>query len=304
MNTKKLTDKELLNELQQRFSDIKNSLDEHALLLKKLKSVNAKLKESEEVKTQFLSNIRNEINNPLSAILALSESITSTVKLDVDTVRTGVQLIHDEAFNLDFQLKNIFLAAEIEAGETQPFLSNVNIHELIGNLIDNYASVLEHDKVKVIVKDKGLGDNTLFRTDPEKLYAILSNLFHNAIEYGGRESQVTMLLNQEDGVLKISIKDTGIGIESTELGSIFDRFKQLESGTMKKYAGHGLGLSIVKSLIDIMEGEIIVESEVGYGSKFSIKLKEGTAQDQSCNYSSDGNELLFDVEGYSEEEVF
>ena len=105
----KLTDKELIEELQYRFSQNKKSLEELSALTKQLQTVNNKLKESEKLKSLFLSNIRNEMNNPLASILGLSQNIQSIDPKHWERTRIMATHIHTEAFSLDFQLKNIWL---------------------------------------------------------------------------------------------------------------------------------------------------------------------------------------------------
>jgi len=116
----KITDEELLQELEKRFSENKNSIKELQKLTKQLKEVNGRLEESESLKSHFISNITNEIINPFAAILGLSRNILDVKKEDWNKVISMVQMIHSEAFHLDFQLKNIFAAAKLEAGDWMP----------------------------------------------------------------------------------------------------------------------------------------------------------------------------------------
>ena len=112
-----LTDKELIDELKKRFEVNKQTLNEVQELNDELRKVNRKLEDSEALKSHFISNITNEIINPFASILALSKNILSVDKENWKKVITMVSLIYSEAFNLDFQLRNIFVAAKLEAGE-------------------------------------------------------------------------------------------------------------------------------------------------------------------------------------------
>lgn len=113
-------DEELLEELKKRFENNTRTIEELRNLTEELKQVNKKLEESEALKSHFISNITNEIINPFTSILGLSKTILAVKKEDWKKVISMVSLIHTEAFNLDFQLKNIFVAAKIEAGEIFP----------------------------------------------------------------------------------------------------------------------------------------------------------------------------------------
>ena len=131
-----ITDSSLINELDKRLVENKKAFAELEELTEQLKIVNKKLEESEALKSHFISNIRNEIINPFTSIINLSKQILSMN--DLEKAKRNASLIHGEAFFLDFQLKNIFAAAELEAGETLPQIYTVNIQNTIKSLIDSY----------------------------------------------------------------------------------------------------------------------------------------------------------------------
>ena len=132
-----LSDDTLLEILRSRLLDYKAALDELERLNVELRTTNNKLEESEALKSHFISNITNEIVNPFASILGLSKTILSVDKEDWKRVISMISLIHSEAFNLDFQFKNIFVAAKIEAGELVPEIANVEIICLINSTIDS-----------------------------------------------------------------------------------------------------------------------------------------------------------------------
>ncbi len=294
----KLSDKELLEELKDRFEFNKKALDEQKALMTQLQIVNDKLEKSEHVKSQFLSNIKNEINNPLASILGLSRNIFSFKNLSPEKIQSFAELIFLEAFNLDFQMSNIFMAAEIEAGEAYPNFMQVDIHQLLRHAIDSFGHLTKKKNIEIVLENT-TGINTenelIFITDSEKIQKIVLNLLSNAIEFSDNDSKVIITTSIEGEQLKISIEDSGIGIEEEKLPYIFDRFRQLDAGTTKNHAGHGLGLSIIKALIDILEAKIEVQSEVGKGSCFTVYISQANV-DISSDFSSDGNEFFFDAD--------
>lgn len=289
-NQIKLTDAALLNELKIRFEQNQKMLEAQKKMIRQVEDLNEKLIESEMLKGHFLSNIKNEINNPLAAILGLSNSIMSNSH-DKGKVAVNSALIHKEIVNLNFQLGNIFCAAEIEAGEKSPEISNVNISALIESAIGIFEDTAKQKNIHVKFN---YTTKTSFKTDAAKLHLILSNLLSNAIKFGGECSEITVKTDIDKDQLIINVIDNGVGIAEEYHAAIFDRFKQLESGTMKAYEGHGLGLSVVKSLVDILNGEIEVESVEGYGSAFTIKLPEGLPLSDDLQFSSSGNDFLFE----------
>lgn len=302
-----LTDKELLDELKKRFEQKMRSLEEVQELNKELKKVNRKLEDSEALKSHFISNITNEIVNPFASILALSKNILSVKKENWKKVFSMVSLIYSEAFNLDFQLKNIFVAAKIEAGEIFPEILNVDLKHLLESVIDSFKHETKKKKLKVNLNFNITTEHNkpfFFKTDPEKLRLILSNLLSNAVNFSYNEEQINVNVSVEDETLIISVQDYGAGISLENQKIIFDRFKRLDSGINSIHRGHGLGLSINKALLDLLNGSIDIQSEMGKGANFTISIPENKSQVSGFAY--DGNDLFFedDKEFNNEPETF
>jgi len=293
----KISDEELLNELERRFTSNKNSLEELQRLNVELSQVNKKLEESESLKSHFISNITNEIINPFTSIIGLSKSILSVKKENWKKVISMVALIHSEAFNLDFQLRNIFMAAKIEAGDISQEVMSVDVVQLITNVIDSFKVESKKRKVDCIfVNDipKGEYDIFYYATDPEKLKLILANLLSNAINYSYEEGKVEIRVWLEDSVLTMSVKDFGTGISEENQRIIFDRFRRIDTGINSINRGHGLGLSINKALLDLLNGTIEINSSEGKGSEFTVSIPESEAGIEG--FASDANELFFGEE--------
>lgn len=297
----RLTDEELIEELRKRIKSNKESLSELTDLNKELQIVNKKLEESESLKSHFISNITNEIINPFTSIIGLARHILSVNKEDWKTVISMVALIHSEAFTLDFQLRNIFVAAKIEAGEIYPEILNVDIKTLVNNLLESFR--LEAKKKKLTLEleiQKELSDQDdvfYFKTDPEKLKLVLSNLLSNAIKFSFEGQKIIIKILKTNDNLNISVQDFGTGITEENQKKIFDRFKRLDTGINSLNRGHGLGLSINKAILDLFNGTIDIQSKLGDGSTFTISIPE--SQSEVAGFSTDGNEFLFE-----EEEMF
>ncbi len=297
----RLTDEELIEELRKRIKSNKESLNELQELNKELQVVNKKLEESESLKSHFISNITNEIINPFTSIIGLARHILSVNKEDWKTVISMVALIHSEAFTLDFQLRNIFVAAKIEAGEIYPEILNVDIKTLVNNLLDSFR--LEAKKKKLTLEPEIQADLTdpnnifYFKTDPEKLKLVLSNLLSNAIKFSFEGQKIVIKIWKNKENLNISVQDFGTGITEENQKKIFDRFKRLDTGINSLNRGHGLGLSINKAILDLFNGTIDIQSKLGEGSTFTISIPE--SQNDVAGFSTDGNEFLFE-----EEEMF
>ncbi|NPA36454.1 MAG: HAMP domain-containing histidine kinase [Chlorobi bacterium] len=296
-----LSDRQLLKELRLRLEESRKAKEELQTLSKEYQEVYRKLNESESLKSHFISNISNEIVNPFTSILGLSKAILSVEKNDWKKVVSMVALIHSEAFNLDFQLKNIFVAAKIEAGEVAPNITKVNIKSLIQNVIDSFNIVSRKMGIGIDLQynvDYGFGKNLYFKTDSEKLKLILSNLINNALKYSYKDSKIIIRVSIEDDILNVSVQDFGTGISEKNQKIIFERFKRLDSGINSINRGHGLGLSITKALLDVLDGDIKIESKKGEGSTFSINLPE--AKNIIEGFSGEGNDIFFD----DDDEIF
>lgn len=295
---KKITDEELLKELQIRFEQNKKALTELKDKSNELHKVNEKLKESEALKSHFLSNVTNEIVNPFASILGLSQNIMALHSDEYEKIKPMAQLIHAEAFNLDFQLKNIFAAAKIEAGLAQPELSSVNINSLIESIIDSYKYKARQKELKIEFQyksDKKTGAAKDFPTDSEKLKLIMSNLLNNSIKYSNAAQKIEIFstITGEDE-LQIVVKDYGVGIKPEDQHKLFDRFTKGESTIHSMNEGYGLGLSITKAYVDALEGKITVESTEGQGATFTIYLPKPTDTSYLEGFSDDGNEIFFE----------
>jgi signal transduction histidine kinase len=283
-----ISDEDLLLELDKRFKECKNMLNEQKELSGELVLANQKLMESEAMKTHFISSITNEIINPFSSILGLSRNILLVKNEDWEKARNMARLIHSEAFSLDFQFRNIFAAANIEAGELFLECAKVNLAELMNNVVDSFRH--EADKKNIHISVENNLPSVSFTTDNDKLKLIISNLLSNAIKYNINNGTLIIKLQLSANDLVLSIRDTGIGINSHHKDLIFDRFKRIDDQINSVNRGHGLGLSIVKSLVELLSGSIEVHSESGLGSEFIIVIPES----DNCNslYSiTDENDL-------------
>ena len=288
---KDISDAVLLAELKRRFELNHQMVREQCELVAELEKINHRLVESEKIQSAFLSNIRNEINNPLTAILGLSREMTTSTS--TEQLRKSASLIFSESFQLGLQMQNIFIAAELEAGQSRPYVMNVQIRNLVELTLDNYRHLTQRKGLSVQLKTD-LTEESIFQTDPEKLKVILSNLLMNAVEYSKEKGKIIITIDREDNDLFISVQDNGEGIATDKIKFIFDRFVQLNTGSTKIHPGHGLGLSVVKSLVEFMDGQIEVASAVGKGSNFVITIPESFSDETLSGLSGDGNEFMFD----------
>lgn len=291
-----MSDEELLKKLAGRVEEKNRALFDLRMTTKKLEEVNRRLVESEALKGHFLSNIRNEINNPLAVIIAMAGEIGAGIARDPAECRALATAIQSEAFNLDFQMRNIFCAAEIEAGEAIPTAAQVDLRALVEETASSFGPFAAAQGSELRTSwEEDPGAAPLFSTDPAKLQLILANLLSNALKFGGGSAAVQVNVHRGSDELRLSVEDRGIGIDPADHGAIFERFRQLESGLVKGYAGHGLGLSIVKALLELLGGTITVNSAAGRGSCFTALIPAIKGAGGEDVFADAGNEFFFDA---------
>jgi signal transduction histidine kinase len=291
-----LSDEDLLKELADRIEEKNRALFDLRMTTKRLEEVNRRLVESEALKGHFLSNIRNEINNPLAVISAMAGEISAGIARDPAECRILSAAIQSEAFTLDFQMRNIFCAAEIEAGEATPTAAQVDLRALVDETMVSFGPLAAAQGLELRTAwEEEPEVKPFFAADPAKLQLILANLLSNAVKFGGEGTAVKVMVHRGSEEVRLSVEDRGIGIDPIDHAVIFERFRQLERGPVKGFAGHGLGLSIVKALVELLGGTITVDSAVGRGSRFTVLIPETRGVEGEDVFADAGNEFFFDA---------
>lgn len=283
-----ITDEDLLHELDRRFRECKKMLDEQKELSRELAIANKKLIDSESLKSHFISSITNEIINPFASVLGLSRNILLLKNGDWNKVSNMAKMIYAEASGLNFQFRNIFAAAKIEAGDVSIESVDSDICELSEQVIESLRH--EAEKKNIIIRMKNDFNLRKFNTDPEKVRLIMVNLLSNAIKFSEEGDEVILYLENDNRNLVITIVDHGPGIENLEEESIFDRFVKGDSNINSVNPGHGIGLSVVKSFTELLSGSIEFVNS-GEGCRFTVKIPESRTSTDIYNFSEEaGNE--------------
>ncbi|MEI7816041.1 MAG: HAMP domain-containing sensor histidine kinase [Desulfuromonadales bacterium] len=289
-----VTDDALIAELSNRFAQSRKAFSDLSVVNRKLIDMNERLERSESLKSNFLSNIRNEINNPLNAIMGLAGQL-AIVGVGNEEIATLSSLIGSEANHLDFQLRNIFIAAELEAGEVSPRCMKVHIALILRDLVESFLHSAAKKNVSLNLSFIPGDEERIVVVDVEKLQIVVSNLLANAIEFSEKNTSVEVMFSAvENGDLSIAVQDHGVGIALEDQQRVFDRFVQLDTGTTRSHPGHGLGLSITKALVELMQGGISLVSSPGEGTLFTVTIPPCTRLDDEDSFSEAGNLFLFD----------
>ena len=215
----KLSVDELLGEIQFRFKEKNTSLNELDFLNKKLLDLNNQLVEMDSVKSRFLSLIKNEFNNPISSVLNLCGHLISKKRPERSDEITG--MIHMEMLRLDFQVKNIIAASEIEAGETANYFTNIDINDILDEVKKSLRYIIKYKNLKINITNEL---SSTFCSDGQKIYMICLNLLSNACEYSYDDSVVNIRLFTKDEKIAMVFEDSGEGIANANKMLVYNRF--------------------------------------------------------------------------------
>ncbi|MBN2619198.1 MAG: response regulator [Spirochaetales bacterium] len=233
-----------------------------------------KAEEANALKSQFLANISHEIRTPLNCIMGFCDIILTEDHSEAVTVQVQ-QILHESETLL--HLINDFLDySKIDAGKMNIVEAELNIRSIVNSLLKSGQTQIGNKDIKLI-SHVSKNVPSLIISDELRLYQVISNIFYNAIKFTPRGSvtiNIDSLNNLETNeiLLLISVIDTGIGIPENRKLSIFNKFEQVDGSLTRKYRGSGLGLTICKKIVELMNGEIEVISEMNKGTSFIIKI--------------------------------
>jgi signal transduction histidine kinase/CheY-like chemotaxis protein len=230
------------------------------------------LTDAARIRSQFFANMSHELRSPLNSIIGYTELLLDGIDGPLtDAQRPNLQKVLASARYLMKLINNILDTTKIESGhmeiEPRPF----DVRSLVAEALDTVAPLAYRKRISPRVEIPE--DAGAFVADAEKIKEVLINLLANAVKFTD-EGEVVCSVRRGPGRLFFEVHDTGIGIRAEDLGKIFDKFFQADVPQMREHRGTGLGLPLSKMLVELMGGEIGVESEVGRGSRFSFWVPE------------------------------
>lgn len=230
---------------------------------------------------EFFANISHELKTPLNVIFSTAQLFNLYLKNDCITdqrekIDKYTNIMVQNCYRLSKLINNLVDLSKIQSGFFELNISNENIVNVIEDVVE---SVSEY------VKSKGL--NITFDTDVEeniiacdvnKIQRVILNLISNSIKFSELGDEIYVSVDNKDDTVEISVVDSGMGIDERYLDSIFERFKQVDKSFTRNTEGSGIGLCLVKSIVELHGGKISVESKLGKGSKFKIELPSRTIE--------------------------
>ncbi|MGL5313335.1 MAG: PAS domain-containing sensor histidine kinase [Peptostreptococcaceae bacterium] len=228
--------------------------------------------EFERLRMEFFANLSHEFKTPLNLIFSSIQLIEFMIDRGEDSCnyRNYTNIIKQNGYRILKMVNNLIDSTRLSSGCLEYLPQNYNIVEFIENICDSVQYYANQENIKLLF-DTNLEEKVI-AFDLEKMERIILNLLSNAIKYNTEKGQIEVVLTFENEHLYITVKDSGIGIPKDKLDDVFKLFKQVNNRITKLSEGSGIGLSIVKSLVDLHNGNISVESKENVGSEFTIRL--------------------------------
>lgn len=224
------------------------------------------IKKLENMRSQFVANVSHELKTPLTSIKGFAETLKEVD--DVKYREKFLDIINNEAERLTRLINDILILSHIE-NKKEIKKEYINVDDLINDVFLLIKSQAESKKIKLTLEGDKI-DNIL--GDGDKFKQMLINLIDNAVKYNHLGGYVKILCKSYDKYFTITVKDNGVGIPKSEISRLFERFYRVDKARSRANGGTGLGLAIVKHIIILFNGEIFVESELGKGSSFIVKI--------------------------------
>ncbi len=228
--------------------------------------------DARKIKFQFLSVLSHELKSPINAVEGYLRIMQEKqAGNSIDDYRIMIDRSLERLRGMRVLIKDLLDLTRYESGTKKRELKNVDLHELGKMAVDSIEPVAVQKKVKVSFDAP---ENLYMKADRNEIEIIFNNFLSNAVKYNREGGKVYFSLGEENGMIRIIVEDTGIGMSPEDLSNIFQDFVRIKTGQTRDISGSGLGLSITKKFVELYHGEIKVESEVDKGSRFVAYLRK------------------------------
>ncbi len=232
------------------------------------------------LKSDFVSNVSHELRTPLSLIRLYAETLEMGRLTSPDKYQEYYRIIRKESERLTALINNILDFSRIEAGHKEYDFRETDMSELVHNTLDSYRYQLEQSGFQF---EEKIDEVPPMRVDREAMARSLLNLVNNALKYSQDRKYIGVNLYRDNGSVKLEVVDQGIGIPHQEQQKIFEKFYRVGDPLVHNTKGSGLGLSLVRHIVQAHGGEVAVDSAPGQGSKFTIVLPVKASQNTASN---------------------
>lgn len=240
-----------------------------------LHDVTSQQKEESERK-QFVSNVSHELRTPLTSVKSYVDALSDGAWKDAEIAPRFLQVISDETDRMIRMINDLLSLSRMDSGTVKLNLEYVNINELLNYILNRFDMIIKNEtdphKKKYSIKREITKKDLWVEIDTDKFTQVIDNIMNNAIKYSPDGGVITVRLAETPRNLILSISDQGLGIPRKDIVHIFDRFFRVDKARSRKQGGTGLGLAISKEVVNLLGGQIWVESIEGKGSTFYISL--------------------------------
>jgi signal transduction histidine kinase len=240
-----------------------------------LQSSLERIRELDRLKNQFFANISHELRTPLALITAPIEELLSRSG-QPEALRNTLQVILRNALRLHRLIDGLLDLARLEAGQLRLRVTTLDLPELVGGVVAAFQPAADSMGLKLRLELPEVPAPGPLMGDSEKLEVVLTNLLGNAVKFTERGGEILVRVAYTPEAVELSVRDTGPGIPESEQAFIFERFRRVESPG-RKQGGAGIGLALVKELVELHGGTVRVDSRPGAGACFTVRLRIGTA---------------------------
>jgi two-component system, OmpR family, phosphate regulon sensor histidine kinase PhoR len=225
-----------------------------------------------QVKSEFVSNVSHELRTPLSLISMFAETLEMGRVKSEDKKKEYYSIISQEALRLGKIVNKILSFSKMEAGKRTYSFEEIDLNEAVEQIYESYKFHLQNNGFEFVFHR--YNSPLKIKADSEALSEAIINLLDNAVKYSKDKKHVALLTGEEKEYVFFEVKDTGIGIGTSDQKRIFEKFYRVSSGLVHNTKGTGLGLSLVKHIMDAHKGEVSLSSELGNGSTFRLKFEK------------------------------
>jgi two-component system phosphate regulon sensor histidine kinase PhoR len=230
------------------------------------------VKKSQDLRSDFVANVSHELKTPLTSIKGFLEVIESSAKDDPQMQKKSIKIMQTQANKMQILIDDLLMLNRIEQQEHIKLRDGVSINEVLKEVISNCTELANEKSINIkFINSK---KDSIVKGDKEKLTVLFKNILDNAIKYSSPNTEISFEANSKNGKVLIAIRDQGIGIPKKDILRITERFYRSDNGKKLKIEGTGIGLSIVKHIINQHEGELRISSIEGKGSEFTVELNE------------------------------
>ena len=284
--------KKMVNVLNENIQTVENRVAERTreliIMSEKAEAARERAEEADKIKSQFLANMSHEIRTPMNAIIGMSDLLLME-KLGANQLQY-VRDINTSATYLMYVIDDILDFSKIQAGKLNLVLTHYDFDEFVNNIV-SVAGFLVNPKNLKFKLDVQKDLPKCLYGDDVRLRQVLLNILGNAVKFTDK-GYVSLFIDVTDTEIIFHIKDTGIGIKEDDINNIFQSFTQADMQKNRKREGSGLGLSISKSLVEIMGGSITLESVYGQGTEFRITIPKVLGDEKLIPNSEEGSESM------------